>query len=591
MSDVYKELEKLKIEMTDMKEEMKKMQISISKLEGNSKKTVQTQTLSNTKKDSIVNRYRTKALKKKKETHEKSFELRLGQLMNRLGIVAVILGLSIFLKYSFDNQWIGPTGRIILGIIFGVSLWGSGEYIKKKYIKYSHGLTGGGSLAIFFSIYAGYSFYDLYSQIAAFCALVIVMVITVVQSVRHKSLAIGILGIIGGYTTPVLVSSGETSVLLLFSYLTLITIGALGVATHCKWMFFNYLSFVANQLYLFVWFMMTGAYKKNLGSTMLFLTIVFALYLGVSSLYNIKNKKLSNLGDTVLVALNAYLFFIWGQFSLQETFFKDYLGFYAIALAFMYILIGRAAYKTFPKDKKQLYMLFATAVVFITIAMPLQLDGDYLTFAWLTESLCLIGISFKLDNIKLRFSGIAIFALSLLTLEEVLKIGIRSEIFLLNRQTLLMTFVLIITAAIIYLYRRFANRKSSDDRYSLNVFKALFLIEIFLFLSIQNSHFFFKKDYDLWVSPQQLSLSGLWMLYAISLFVVGLKKRNKYFRYSSLALIAVIVLKAFFIDLVELQNIYKIVLFCFLGFFLLGVSFVYQKKRDLILESNKDEGV
>ncbi len=178
------------------------------------------------------------------------------------------------------------------------------------------------------------------------------MAITVVLAVRHESLAIGILGIIGGYTTPILVSSAETSPWLLFGYLTLLTVGVLGVAAHCKWMSFNYSSFFANQLYIFLWFM-SGDFKENLGITMVFLILIFSLYLGVSSVYNIKNKKISSMSDAILVGLNAFYFFLWGQFLLQETFLKDYLGFYAIAMACIYVLLGKAAHKIFNEDKKQ----------------------------------------------------------------------------------------------------------------------------------------------------------------------------------------------------------------------------------------------
>ena len=589
--DGYQELEHLKSEIAEMKETMTNMQKRIAELEGSQSLKAQEQHYPQQhKKSLLMDKHEALMNKVKKEKPKKHFELKLGQLLNRLGVVAVILGLSIFLKYSFDNQWIGPTGRIILGVILGVVLWAGGEYTKKKYVKYAQGLLGGGSLAIFFSIYAGYSFYDLYSQAVAFVALIIVMAITVVLAVRHDSLAIGFLGIIGGYATPMLVSSNEPSPWILFGYLTLLTIGVLGVASYRKWMSFNFSSFIANQLYICLWFLV-GDYKENLGITIAFLIIIFSLYLGVSSIYNIKNKKMSTTAEAILVGLNAFFFFLWGQYLMQETFLKDYLGFYAIAVACIYILLGKAAHRIFQEDKKQLYMLFATSLVLITIAMPLQLEGPYLTYAWLTEALCLVLIGFKLDNLKLRLSGMATFLLSLLTIEEILEWGIEDKIFLLNYQTALMLFTLCITAAIIYLYTKFADNLRQIDRISGIFFKAVGLTQIFLFLTIQNSHFFSQREYALFLSPEQLSLSGLWMVYAIGLFIYGIKKGNRYFRYSSLGLIGIIILKAFFVDLAELQTLYKIILFIILGFFLLGISFVYQKKKDVIVGYDKEEGI
>ena len=588
--DGYRELEHLKSELAEVKETMASMQRRIAELEGIQTIQAQAQKYAEPKKSLLRVKHEVLPKKVKEEMPKKNFELKLGQLLNRLGVIAVVLGLSIFLKYSFDNQWIGPTGRIIIGIILGLALWAGGEYTKKKYTKYAQGLLGGGSLAIFFSIYAGYSFYDLYSQVAAFLALIVVMAITVVLAVRHESRAIGILGIIGGYATPILVSSGEPSPWILFGYLTVLTVGVLGVATYCKWMSFNYSSFIANQLYIFLWFI-SGDYKENLGITMVFLTIIFGLYLGVSSAYNIKNKKMSTIADAILVGMNALCFFLWGQLLLQQTFLKDYLGFYAIAMACIYILLGKAAHKIFHEDKNQLYMLFATALVLITIAMPLQLEDDYLAYGWFAEALCLVFIGFKLDNVKLRLSGIGMFIISLLTLEEIIEWGIEDKIFLLNHQTALMVFTLFITGGIIYLYSKFAENHKPVDKLTAIIFKGVGLAEIFLFLTIQNHHFFSKRDYDLFLSPEQLSLSGLWMIYAIVLFVFGIKKGNAYFRYSSLGLIGIIILKAFFVDLAELQTLYKIILFIILGLLLLGISFVYQKKKDYIMGLEKEEGM
>ncbi len=590
--DGNKELQNLKNEIRDIKEVARNLQKRIEVLEGKENgqakehnSIIEKEKVSNDKPRNLLNKIH-------KEKTEKHFELKLGQLLNRLGIIAVILGLSIFLKYSFDNQWMEPPVRIILGIILGVVLWTVGELTKKKYEKYAYGLLGGGSLAIFFSVYAGYSFYDLYSQVVAFIALIVVMTITVVMAVRHDSLAIGILGGIGGYSAPILVSSGNPSPSILFGYLTIVTVGVLGVAIHRKWRTFNYLSFMANQLYLVIWFL-SGDYKENIVITMMFLVILFGLYLGISSIYNIKNKILSKRADTIMVGLNAFTFFMWGQFLLRKTLFSDYLGFYAILIACIYIILGRIAYRVSNKDKGQLYMLLASALVLITISIPLQLDGKFRTYAWLTESIALTFIGFKLKESKLRLSGMATFALCLFTLSDIFEYGMSEKIFFFNSDTAVLLFTIIITYGISYLYSENHDNLEATDKKILIFLRVFTLVEIFIFITIQNFHFFYQKDYNHLLSPEQLSLSGLWMIYAIVLFVFGIKRNNRYFRYSSLGLIGIIIIKAFLLDLAELQTIYKIILFIILGVLMLGISYVYQKKRDIILgldeDSNEEE--
>jgi len=79
------------------------------------------------------------------------------------------------------------------------------------------------------------------------------------------------------------------------------------------------------------------------------------------------------------------------------------------------------------------------------------------------------------------------------------------------------------------------------------------------------------------------------MLYAIVLFTLGLKKYNRYLRFGGLGLIGIVIIKAFFVDLADLATVYKIVLFIILGLCLLGVSFVYQKKKDVIIGQDSGE--
>src|SRR5271170_4283104 len=50
-------------------------------------------------------------------------EKKIGQYwLNRVGIVAILIGVSYFLKFAFENNWIGPAGRIVIGLLAGIGL-------------------------------------------------------------------------------------------------------------------------------------------------------------------------------------------------------------------------------------------------------------------------------------------------------------------------------------------------------------------------------------------------------------------------------------------------------------------------------------
>lgn len=499
-----------------------------------------------------------------------------GTWLNRIGVVALILGLALFLKFSFDKQWIGPTTRILLGILAGLTMLFLGEKLRPRYLKYAAGLLGGGSLALFFSVFAAYQFYHLIAPVFAFLFLVIVMAYTVFMAVRHRSLPIGILGIIGGYAAPFLIHADQSSLWTLFSYLTLLTAGVLAVSIYKKWPVFQYLSFLFNQfIFAFVWFVsMWGGMAGNLAPFFSYAIALFVLYLGVATVYNIRTQKKATLWDSGLITLNAFAFFLWSTTLLEETVFRDYPGYYAVLLALLYIYLGRFAHRLMREDKSQVYSLFGVAFVLITLAVRLQISEFYIGLAWLFESIALIFIAQKLASRPMAYSGLAVLGLGLLVTALYLIDLTGSRTFFFNAPTLLLFASLAAVFAATRLLRNMPLKREIGI-----ALQGLLLVLIFAGLSAENHHFFQLLPIQSFLSPEQLSLSGLWLIYAVSLFLYGMYKDNRYYRYAALGLLGMIVVKAFFVDLSKLATLFKILLFLVLGFALLGISYLYQKKK------------
>ena len=75
-----------------------------------------------------------------------------GNWMARVGIIALIVGVGFFLKLAFDNNWVGDTGRVALGILGGLALLGAGEYWQTRYPIYARVLLGGGIALLYLSL-------------------------------------------------------------------------------------------------------------------------------------------------------------------------------------------------------------------------------------------------------------------------------------------------------------------------------------------------------------------------------------------------------------------------------------------------------
>lgn len=499
-----------------------------------------------------------------------------GTWFSRIGIVAVIVALAYFLKYAIDNDWIGPTGRVVSGIFAGIGLLFAGEKLRGKYPGYAQVLLGGGSLALYFSIYAGYSFYELYSSVITFLLLVLVMANTVFMSVRHDSLPIGVLGIIGAYSIPFVIGSAEPSLWTLYGYLTIVTAGVLAVSIYKKWSVFQFLSFFIVQIIVLITHG-TG----DFGLHFMFILLMFAFYLGIATVYNIRKGVPSIVGDLVLIFLNAATFFAWSSYLLEDTFMADYMGFYAVFLAVIYLYIGKMSYTIAREDIKRVYTLFLVSFVLVTIAIPLQLNGYFIGFAWFAEALGLGYIALRLNRTPAMYAAIGVFFLGLFeSFFEIFALW-NAKWFFFNAPTFLFLFGI----GVSYLLARMAKKLAWPrdlQKVVPGLLYGLFLTFIFFVIILENHDFFARADIEFFLSPEQLSLSALWIIYAIVLFTFGMKRQNPYMRYSALGLMAITVIKAFFIDLASLSTLFKIILFIILGLSLLGVSYYYQRKKDEI---------
>ena len=100
-------------------------------------------------------------------------------LISKIGIIIIVIGVAIGAKYSIENDLISPLTRVILGYLTGLGLLGFGIKLKKKYKNYSAVLVSGAIAILYFITYSAYSFYELIPQIAAFGLMVVFTAFTV----------------------------------------------------------------------------------------------------------------------------------------------------------------------------------------------------------------------------------------------------------------------------------------------------------------------------------------------------------------------------------------------------------------------------
>lgn len=314
-------------------------------------------------------------------------------LINKIGIAILILGVGIGAKYSIENNLISPLTRIILGYLVGLGLIGFGIKLKKNYLNFSAVLVSGAMAILYFITYAGYSFYDLFPQIFAFLLMVVFTVFTVVAALNYNKQIIAHIGLVGAYAIPFLLSDGSGNILVLFSYMTIINIGILIVAFKKYWKPLYVSSFVLTWLMYVIWFVFDYKEEEYFTIAIVFGFIFFILFYAIFLAYKLIQKEKFGALDIVFLLLNSFIFYGVGYAILDsnET-GSQLLGLFTLANGILHFAVSAFIYKQNLGDKRLFYLVSGLVLVFITIAIPVQLNGNWVTLLWIGEAALLFWI-------------------------------------------------------------------------------------------------------------------------------------------------------------------------------------------------------
>jgi uncharacterized membrane protein len=211
------------------------------------------------------------------------FETQVGlTLVNRIGVVTIVLGIGFFFKWAVDNEWIGPAGRVILGVLAGFAALGAADYLWRKGQRiFAQGITGVGIAILYLALYAAFGFYKLIPQGYAFALMFVATVLACALALRYDSIAIAALGLLAGYLTPILLSTGEDHPWFLFTYTLILNVGLLALVRTRGWRPLEILGVAATFTLYWGWFSEHFGDQKRLVGTF-FALIYYALFAEVT---------------------------------------------------------------------------------------------------------------------------------------------------------------------------------------------------------------------------------------------------------------------------------------------------------------------
>jgi uncharacterized membrane protein len=312
-------------------------------------------------------------------------------LISKIGIAILVLAIGFFVKYAIDNDWVGPVGRVGIGLLCGGILVGIAHWLRNSYKAFSSVLVGGGLAVFYFTIALAYHQYHLFGQTASFIIMLVITVFAVILSLLYDRQELAIIALVGGFATPFMVSSGSGDYKILFSYLLILNTGLLAIAYNKAWRLLNALAFIFTALLFVSWL-----YSLPDTTTMavfeggfIFATVFFILFLAINIANNIRENKKFIASDFGILLANTCLYFAAGLYLLHQLGLKKYDGAFSAAMGIFNLGVSYFLFRKKKVDSNILYLLIGITLTFISLTAPIQLHGHYITLFWASESVLL----------------------------------------------------------------------------------------------------------------------------------------------------------------------------------------------------------
>jgi uncharacterized membrane protein len=575
-----------------------------------------------------------------------SFEDRLGtQIFPVLGILALMVAMAYFLKLAIEHGYIGPVARLLIGLVAGtgVVLWS--EMFRRKGMKaFSYALKAVGSGVLYLSLWASFQLYHLLPANVALVAMVLVTAWNAFMAWSQDAELLAAYALAGGFATPLLLSTGGDHETFLFTYIGAIDLAAVLLIRWKPWRRLLVPSFVATAGFFIGWYahffhvLAQPTWDGQSTETALFTALFFAIFALVSlkgwTTYAEDMGKASEVIGSVLIPLISAAFIGLALYSIfEDSGLHTDLAWLMVALAA--VLLALLRFQATPVARA---MQLASAVIFLTIAIPLKASGHTMTIAWLVEGLILYWASTRFEQEHgapakvLRVLSAGGYVLGLLSLvshwwwfggteQGFFNAGLGAAmvaVAALSGATVLAfgqghdaeqvaptTLIAIDLVAVLLTLREvasgwsakphaaFANPDFATSIVGLIVLAGVtawayrlrheviaawtsVVLHLLLILTVE------REIGALWTRSEanlqrSLAISGFLMIYGGLLLAAGFWRRNAFVRWEALVLLIFTICKVFLYDMSGLSGVYRVVSLLGLGALLMSVSFAYQK--------------
>ncbi len=524
------------------------------------------------------------------------WELLIGQ--KAFGWVAVVLSIftaAFFLKYAYENNWIGPVGRVAIGVLAGTALLLAGHrYYRQGAAIFSQMLAACGVVVLYLSAYSSFGFYSLLPAEQAGIFLALIVVLSMACAILYDSLAIALMAVLGGLATPLLLPNEHDLYLAFFVYLVALNLGVLFVTLARRWKFISAVAFLGTHFLFWSWYV--GNYHPEKWTWALtFQAVIFGIYLIQNFAGHFSQRAENRRENIVLTLLNA-AFWFGAFYVLMADDYREWMGAAAVAMAAVYVTAGRLLLAFRPGVIPELVTALAISVGFVALAIPLQADSQWIALGWAATAAAMWWFHLRIESRVLGVQAAVIAVSSAMRVVFIDLPSYPSELLLpiTNRIALPSIGVVVCLAAACWVTRAYCHRLNSATKHLVSAVGLGTIVLLWVILTVDLSNFFFAvartaSEPDSWRRIGFMSVSILWTVYASILLAFGFRFHRATLRWTGIAFFALTIGKVLLLDMSGLSEIYRILAFFILAVFLGVAARVYQRLKPTAIAEQREE--
>ncbi|MHC4417038.1 MAG: DUF2339 domain-containing protein [Planctomycetota bacterium] len=418
------------------------------------------------------------------------------------GVITVIMGVGFFLKYAYDNDLIGPLGRVVIAAVAGFAALAVGEITRRRgYGIVAKGVTALGFAILYAAVFSAYRFYELISTTPAFALAILVTVAAMLYAVSLNEIVMALLSLLGGFLTPLIVSTGENLPVPLFIYVLILGVGAMLCAYYRKWPAVNLVAFVGTYALYASWFekffrpalTVAEGPPEQIAIAMGWLGVFFAVYLVLPILNGLIKRTKAQQPDVLLVLTNAAVtfFYFW---TILFAEYRTELAFCALGLCAAHLLLMSIAIRRCANDLNLRLALLAIGLFFLTIAIPLYLKMYAVAMAWAAEGVVLVIIGLRYRSAWTQVGAAAALVLSLAKLLHQLPIHTGAFTLVLNPAFGTWCFV---SAAMLLCHIIYRKNSTLPQELRQSITEILYALTALLLMAAVTMEWYWHCDYNI----------------------------------------------------------------------------------------------